>query len=956
MAGSREDLYRWKRLTSQNKPNLVTKKANKPSNDIQDWIKKVEDASNQAAAVTFGLPVRGQRSNGYTSVEATLDAVHDHDEAYQEAQDLLSQWMADKCNLDDHVTFEDDYDNNEGTAHGLRSPGVKSELTSQWEDMLERNDPTLISTNKYTSSDALLADIESRDDYSTVQSILGSLMQKELVEPAQKKKLRATQEERKRPDPRTTMAARQQKVKENREKKERERKEQLEQRQARKAAEHQARLLVQQEQKEKALRAQREELMIREEMARIKKEIQEQRRQEQEARSREKAIEAEARRQEDERRRKEEEVARRIEDARRTQEQQRMAELKETRIREAQEARRLQILQTHFHAWYQLVQDQRVQMGKARALSDWRSLLRAWNAWRGFVRACRAEREAKQTELDIKLSYRRKLAADSHYRQGLLRKTFTAWQVFVQQENLEKEQSQQQSARRSKMAAFLEAAASGRLWTNREEGEMGLDGAAANHPVSAGRVMVAMPSDRSTDPASSRSAPPTRSSASQDKAEKGTRHQSSRKPKHAWQVTRKHINLTAEEIASIGDNMAPSMDEITSSEHPPPGERLPSQSKKPIQYTVNNFEHRYAAQQKLLSEQQQQLREQRRLIEELQLAHKQQGLQNQLQQIRDGENVQTIEELDGEHPLDAMFGRVQDSSRSEETRGDTTGRTDATSETMTTNRSRGSSRPAPPLLKGMEERAVQRAKMKAEREERRRQREQQQLAEMQAEEERKQAEEEAEKKAAIERRKEQKRLAKQREIEKQRRIELAQAQMVKAELHHQTSLLRHYGFNPWLKLLRTARQNMQVAIDHHSHKVLHACLMAWHQMTKEVIEHRNAIADVRYNEILLRRSFNSWKRFGHLQSIQLQKARRHYLHRLKSKALVAWRDWATEERLRAWEAEEKAEEHDTRRVMRTAFRAWRRFPRMLKEERRREIRRQEMRRKVASLIPDFGLT
>lgn len=49
----------------------------------------MEEASNQAAAVTFGLPSRGQRSNGYSTVEATLDAVHDHDEAYSEGKFIL---------------------------------------------------------------------------------------------------------------------------------------------------------------------------------------------------------------------------------------------------------------------------------------------------------------------------------------------------------------------------------------------------------------------------------------------------------------------------------------------------------------------------------------------------------------------------------------------------------------------------------------------------------------------------------------------------------------------------------------------------------------------------------------------------------------------------------------------------------------------------------------------------
>eukprot|EP00057_Strongylocentrotus_purpuratus_P021399 XP_011675873.1 PREDICTED: coiled-coil domain-containing protein KIAA1407 homolog [Strongylocentrotus purpuratus] len=876
MAGNQGDLYRWKRLTSKNKPTAtVTKKSSKPTDNIQDWIKKVEEASNQAAAVTFGLPSRGQRSNGYSTVEATLDAVHDHDEAYSEAQDLLSQWMADKCNLDDHLDEEYDI---EGA--GDRSPGVKSTLRSEWDDMLERHDPMLVSKTKYTS-DELYADIESRDDYSQVQSILGSLMDKELIEPKQKKRLQAANEDKKKSDPRTTMAARQQKVRENRLKKEQEKKQQLETRQAKKSAQHQARQMVQQEEKEKTMKIQREEQMIREEMTRIRKEMQEQKRAEEESRARERAILAEARREEDERMRKEELVMRKIENSRRQQEDGDRRAREERMIGDAQEAHRLKTLQSHFHAWYRLVQDQRLHMGKARALSEWRSILKSWNAWRAFVRACRAEREAKQTEMDIKLSHRRKIAAEN----------------------------------------FLGANFGG---------------------------------EDSSDPISSRSEPSSRLSTTHTKQEKGVRHQSSKKPKHAWQVTRKHVNLTAEEMASIGDNV--DLDTPTAGQPPSDGQHS-KQGKRPIQYTVNNFEHRYSAQQKLLAEQQEQLREQRRLIDELQVGQKQQAMKKQLDQIRDGEYTQDMEEHPNGHPLDNMFNKGgQRSERSEVTAGDSTCRTTWSEDSASSNKTRSSSRAQPPIRKGMEDRAAQRARLKSEREERQKQKEQQKLKEMQEEEQRKVAAEEAEKKAAIEKRREDKRLTKQREQEKLERIEKSRRQMAQADAHYQTSLLRHYGFKPWCKLVNLARQNMQVAIDSHSNNLLHGVLLSWHHTTQEVIQRKNALADARFRDILLRRSLNSWKKFGHYQSIQLQKARKHYLRKLKCKALLTWRDWVTDERIRAWQAEERAEEHDTRRITKTAFLAWRRYPRMLKEERAKEIRRQEMRRKVASIIPDFGFT
>ena len=42
--------------------------------------------------------------------------------------------------------------------------------------------------------------------------------------------------------------------------------------------------------------------------------------------------------------------------------------------------------------------------------------------------------------------------------------------------------------------------------------------------------------------------------------------------------------------------------------------------------------------------------------------------------------------------------------------------------------------------------------------------------------------------------------------------------------------------------------------------------------------------------------------------------------------------------------------------MKKGFNGLRQYPKMLKAEREREKRREEMRKKVASIIPDFGLS
>ena len=64
--------------------------------------------------------------------------------------------------------------------------------------------------------------------------------------------------------------------------------------------------------------------------------------------------------------------------------------------------------------------------------------------------------------------YRKNQLAETHCKQNLLRKYFTAWQLWVNQEVERKELESAQSSTKSKMAALLDAAATGKLWHGNE--------------------------------------------------------------------------------------------------------------------------------------------------------------------------------------------------------------------------------------------------------------------------------------------------------------------------------------------------------------------------------------------------------------------------------------------------------------------------------------------------------
>ncbi len=59
--------------------------------------------------------------------------------------------------------------------------------------------------------------------------------------------------------------------------------------------------------------------------------------------------------------------------------------------------------------------------------------------------------------------------AIEHYRHTLLRRCFIAWQIYLTKEQNERLLNEVQCKTKNKMAAFLDAAASGKLWSEKGE-------------------------------------------------------------------------------------------------------------------------------------------------------------------------------------------------------------------------------------------------------------------------------------------------------------------------------------------------------------------------------------------------------------------------------------------------------------------------------------------------------
>ncbi|KAK7492138.1 hypothetical protein BaRGS_00016612 [Batillaria attramentaria] len=999
-------LYRWQRQT---KPRVYSRSQKvTTTNDIEAWMQKVEAASSRATEAVLGLgatSAQPRHASGREMGRAMAQGASEHakieNEAYAEAEALLTEWITEKVNLhgDDP---SDDLDLVETDPWRKQELGTKARR--EWDSMLNGNLEELGIDSPWTKPKRddtdPYANIYNLDDDEAVSTVMRNMLEKEVVKDDFCKDL-GFDSDWKAHDPRTKMEMRHQRVKENREKREKELERKRKDTDSKKQARLTARQMVMKEEKEKEMHAKREELEVRKEMARLRKEMQESRQREVEERTKKQQEQEELARQAREELERQQEQEHR-EALRRQHEisEQRKAAMARRELEKArQAAEALRILQKHFTAWYDVVLYRRLQFGKARAMADWRLRLRVWNAWRSYVRSQRVTIETKQHEQNVVEENRKTVMASRHRYLRVLRKHFTAWRVFVAQEQDKRELENAQEKTRSKMMNLLHAVADGSLGSARREGEeeeaggkggrMGREGAksersdrrhsdlgaGARRGNSTDRSKVdalfnqparkaAWAEDSPSQISSSRS-----NSALSSASATSFSHQGQRLPTEAWQVTRKHVQLTKEEMANLARHDSGDQADSEGGPHSDVQirRRFGTQPWMNRHYTVNNFEHRFTAQQKMLKEQQTAIKEQKRVIEELKFAQRQQVLRQQLpgqqgssegqkglSEERQHQNAgsEASQEIDQQREEDGatkksspekQVGHVNGKRHAHTARmtpaqhvtdgGDSTdaqrselptertGHSDSSAVTTTsaathTTNGQGNSRYLQ-VLKNMEERAAERARLKAERDEKRRQAEDARLERLKAEEEELKRKAEEEKRARVMAHREKKRLEKQKEQEKQQEAERQRELNARADYHYQKSLMKWRVLMPMKKLVAMAQANMETAATHHNHQILGG----WKNVSVLVCDEQCGII----RTLLLPKLFEAWRKFTAEEKV------------------------AEAERLRL------AREFYPKSLVKMVFHAWRRLPQELKREAEREKLRTEMRKKVADLLPDFQL-
>ncbi|KAL3887288.1 hypothetical protein ACJMK2_027231 [Sinanodonta woodiana] len=968
-------LYRWKRQAD----SRVYSRSQKLStnDDIHNWIKKVEDASNRATEQVFGINHSGGRARGKALALATREQLQEHDQVQTEAHELLSQWMNDRVDFGG----DDEPDNVDDIWH---QRAVESDVKREWDHLLANNYEEFglqLSSRKTNKPEDPYNHLYEMDDSEAVSTVLQNMMGKELIKESFTRDL-GFDELSKYKDPRTKMQLRHQQVKENRERRQKELEKRHREIQAKKEAYSEARQVLAKEDRDKALRMKKEEMEIRKEMAVIRKLMADEKQQSEEKKKREKeekeAITQMAAAQVS--MEQDEEMRVRLEERRKAEERQRKIKSRLEEMAAKQVAVNLKILQRHFSSWYNVVLERQLQMGKARAMADWKLLFRTWNAWKSFVRSHRIDKETKKHEMNVKLTQRNAQVAESHSRMKLMRKYFITWQVWVKSEQERRELEQEQSSTREKMMALLQAAAAGKL-KGEEQGEVTHRNQRAKssreHAQRTDQNKVDDLFEQSRRPKTSHSDTNQATSRSNSQSEASSMGQKSRLPQEPWQITRAHLKLTKEELLNLGDHSLDSVErsEITDAKIRKRFGKMPWMN---THYVINNFEHRHTAQKKILDEQRQKIKEQKRIIQELQYKNKNDELQKELSEQRallekliqqqwtpsprlsgtektnakpvgpgvnnNNSNNNCIKEnLNSVHLVTDR--KDLSSVRKNEP---VTSRTDRSDNTSASENSKHLA-----ILKRMEERAAERAKSKAERDAKRRKAEEERLAQLQAEEVERKRQIEEEKRARAEAYREKKRLEQQRELERQEREEKMKKLNILADEHYQKSILKFRGFLPFKRLVQIKKQQEQQSDTHFQNTLQRKVLKAWHRHVRQTLSEKESLANEMYTFLIIKKCFNSWQKYKYHTEIEIQKADKHYQHILLSKILHGWHDYMNQEKVASWEKERRAKEFYLNMLKRRCFRAWVQLPESIKKEQEKAKRLAELRSKVSSMLPDF---
>ncbi|XP_037691578.1 coiled-coil domain-containing protein 191 isoform X2 [Choloepus didactylus] len=737
--------------------------------------------------------------------------------------------------------------------------------------------------------------------------------------------MKENQDKKQQKDPRLTMEMRHKQVKENRLRREKELERQRMEKALKKSAFLEAQYLVQEEKKRKALEAKKEDEEIQREMVKLRREIIERRL------TVEEAWKLEKKRQKENSQKNPEKAmfpSAHILLAEEKMAKERKKKLKELLMQVSKENHQCQ--KRYFSAWHKLILDHRIALGKAGTLSNWKFQLKVLRAWRDYTRSQKLERETQAMENDLREENRKQQLATEYNRKQVLQHSFTEWQLWHHGKIRKRELALTKEETRKKMDELLKAASLRKLNANGlsslnllKEATATVDPAVRNGEVTAVPPLWEKPLSGSNDYMLS---PPL-----------------GKPTKSTLQVSLQNVPL------STPDHKQPEILYAEPSQQSG-SEKLRTSSQKAEPICMGHFHNRHIFQQQLIEKQKKKLQQKTILeLKENQRLAEARWAAERAAAVTDAQSRLLSNPREEEEPKITCQVLLNSSVASSGTEGS---RSDSRNSLPGFKRNPKQLMAPHPIVKAMEERAIQRAERRQILAEKKKKQEEEKLAQLKAQEEERRKREAEEKEAQLERKREEKRLKKMKEAEKQKRIERNQQLEAVAKEHYEKVLLRKKGLEPWKRLRMQSKQNIQVAEGHHSVALQRKCLLTWFQYSQESLARKMAQADQLYSQILLRRVFRSWLQY--LTDLE-EEVRKLHVHFLQKKIFKAWFNMVREAKIDDQSKYEIAVEHSDRRIHWITFKTWKKFAKFMKEERLKEERRQQLRRKVAEILPDFQM-
>ncbi|KAK1807010.1 hypothetical protein P4O66_004847, partial [Electrophorus voltai] len=461
--------------------------------DINQWMKRVEMASEFAISEVFSPQKTHTGKTRRVVPLQNAEQLQDHDDAYSEAQAVLSDWM------------------NRKLLHEL-------EMDEEGEELICSNEmqtPELIALNQsanlnYKNFDDMYSHLAQEDESFVVHNFLQDLMETEVLDSGISEDLCLDPEKEKKRgrDPGVTMELRHRQVKENRVRREAAQERQRREAEVRREAREQARRLEWAKQRRKQQEARKQEELLQQEVIRLRREMQGKRRTEQLARKMERE---------------------RLEELHCSQQPvtsltgcgaQRRLCCREQQVEAKVHILHLQCMQKHFSGWYSVVLEKRVRLACGAFLIEGSADKQA-----------RTESTLQANNSGPLLHRRCQVAVESDWRR-LMRRCLNDWRLWCRMEKERRELLSQQEETKRKMADLISAAASGKLAAE-----------SCTEPPITALHNACNQSDEITrlaqGPVQRASLAHTTSTLTDRKAAP---------PTQAWQVTRRHAALSPEDL------------------------------------------------------------------------------------------------------------------------------------------------------------------------------------------------------------------------------------------------------------------------------------------------------------------------------------------------------------------------------------------------------------------------